>query len=98
MYCEVVVSVGALYDKTFTYEGEAAVGSLVALPFGNREVAGIVLRHTSSPGGTEGEIKAISRELYEGHVWLNTELLTLAANLAKFYLVQNLMLLRLVAT
>ena len=86
MYCEVVVSVGALYAKTFTYEGEGKIGSLVALPFGGREVAGIVLSNVSELSGHKGEIKPISRALYDGHSWLNAELLTLAQNLSKFYL------------
>ena len=87
VFCRVVVGVEALYDKVFTYSGTAAAGSLVSVPLGQREVAGLVLgvfNHGQEP--LPDEVKPIARSLYDGHVWLDSELLGLAERLSLFYL------------
>lgn len=85
MYSQVVVNVPALYDRVFTYQGEAPLGSLVQVPFGNSTRAALVIGHSATADIAE-EIKCLGQPLYRGAVWLNRELLTLSQELADFYL------------
>ena len=86
MYCEVVVNVHALYDKRLTYRGQANVGSLVRVPLGTRQVAAVVVANLDHSERPDDEIKEIIGQLYGGHVWLDSNLLSLADTIAQFYL------------
>lgn len=86
-YCRVIVNVEALYDKVLTYRGEAAAGSLVRVPLGQREVAGLVLGSVAGTDeGTPEDLKSVLGSLYDGHSWLDNSLLALAERLSLFYL------------
>lgn len=88
--CEVVVGVEALYDRRFTYLGDAPVGSLIKVPLGTREVAGLVVSRRQLTDVNEAsppeELKLVSGSLYEAYVWLDESMLSLAKRLAEFYL------------
>jgi primosomal protein N' (replication factor Y) len=85
MYSQVVVNVPALYDRVFTYRGEAPLGSLVQVPLANSTRTALVVGHSSTTDVTE-EIKCLGRPLYAGAVWLDAPLLALSQELADFYL------------
>lgn len=85
MYSQVVVNVPALYDRVFTYRGEAPLGSLVQVPFGSSTRAALVVGHSSVTDIAE-EIKCLGKPLYSGAVWLDHALLALSQELADFYL------------
>ncbi|MBT9176038.1 MAG: Primosomal protein N' [Firmicutes bacterium] len=85
MYSQVVVNVPVLYDRVFTYQGEAPLGSLVQVPFGNSAKAALVVGHSFTTDIPD-EIKCLGKALYAGAVWLSSELLSLADELAHFYL------------
>ncbi len=85
MYSQVVVNVPALYDRVFTYQGEAPVGSLVHVPLGSSTRAALVIGHTATRDYDE-EMKCLGDSMYAGAVWLSHELLVLSQELADFYL------------
>ncbi|MDP3058439.1 MAG: primosomal protein N', partial [bacterium] len=86
MFSEVLINVAALYDRTFTYKGSAEVGSLVKVPFGNRQAVGLVLNTLANTDQNDMEMKDIVGHLYDGEPILNLELLAIAREMAQFYL------------
>jgi len=96
MYTQVVVNVPALFDRVFTYQGQAPLGSLVQVPFGKSTRVAVAVGHSLERDCAE-EIKGLGKALYAGTMWLSSELLDLSQELADFYLcsrgaILNLML------
>lgn len=86
MIYEVIVDISnSQVDKVFDYSGEGiAVGSRVAVPFGNRQIEGFVVNQKETSTLASSKIKSIVKEL-DDFVALSPQILELSRFVCKKY-------------